>query len=124
MQVIQITHPKIIKANYPGLESNASYDYGQKFINGFGGMISFELKGDVNTADEFINRTSLPICAPSLGGVETLIPRPSTTSHTGVSPEKWPRQGISDTLIRLSVGIENTEDLIADFGHALERLSE
>jgi cystathionine beta-lyase/cystathionine gamma-synthase len=66
-----------------------------------------------------MSRLTLPICAPSLGGVETLITRPATTSHAGMSPEDRLRLGITDGLVRLSVGIEAPEDLIADFEHAL-----
>jgi cystathionine beta-lyase/cystathionine gamma-synthase len=82
-------------------------------------MISFELKGDTATADVFITKTTLPIVAPSLGGVETLITRPAITSHAGMSPDDRKQLGISDRLIRLSVGIEATDDLIADLHQAL-----
>jgi cystathionine beta-lyase/cystathionine gamma-synthase len=73
----------------------------------------------VSTADAFIERTHLPISAPSLGGVETLITRPATTSHSGLSPTERKAAGISDRLIRLSVGLEATGDLIDDFDQAL-----
>ena len=82
-------------------------------------MLSFEIKGDVSTADAFIARAHLPISAPSLGGVETLITRPATTSHSGLSSAERKAAGISDRLIRLSVGLENAEDLIDDFYQAL-----
>ena len=79
----------------------------------------FELKGGVEEAQQFISNTTLTISAPSLGGVETLITRPVTTSHSGLSAEDRQRLGISDRLIRLSVGIEATDDLIQDFSRAL-----
>jgi len=84
------------------------------------GMLSFELKGGIEAAERFIQNTTLPAIAPSLGGVETLITRPATTSHSGLSPEDRQRLGISDSLIRVSIGIEATEDLIEDFEQALK----
>jgi cystathionine beta-lyase/cystathionine gamma-synthase len=83
-------------------------------------MLSFELKGGVDAAEAFMQKITLPIVAPSLGGVETLITRPVTTSHSGVSPHELDKLGISDSLIRLSVGIEATDDLIEDFQQALK----
>lgn len=114
------THPAVEKVNYPGLESHAAgHRHAVDLFEGFGGMVSFELKGETDTAEAFIHKTTLPIIAPSLGGVETLITRPAITSHAGMSPEDRERLGITDKLIRLSVGIEATEDLIADFEQAL-----
>jgi cystathionine beta-lyase/cystathionine gamma-synthase len=83
-------------------------------------MMSFELRGGLAAAETFINGLTIPICAPSLGGVESLITRPATTSHSGMPREQRERAGISDGLIRLSVGLEATEDIIADFARALE----
>ncbi len=113
-------HPAIDTVNYPGLEAHPGHQRAKTlFDDGFGAMLSFEVKGDVDTAERFIQRTNLPILAPSLGGVETLITRPATTSHAGMPPEERQASGISDRLIRLSVGIEATDDLIADFRQAL-----
>jgi cystathionine beta-lyase/cystathionine gamma-synthase len=112
-------HPAVETVNYPGLDTCAGYHLAQKLLDGFSGMLSFEINGDVSTADEFIARTHFPISAPSLGGVETLITRPATTSHSGLSPAERKAAGISDRLIRLSVGLETTEDLIDDFDQAL-----
>jgi cystathionine beta-lyase/cystathionine gamma-synthase len=117
------THPAIEKVNYPGLESHRGHRHAVELFDGFGGIVSFELKGETKTADEFIRNTTLPIAAPSLGGVETLITRPAITSHAGMSPEDRARLGISDKLIRLSVGIEATEDLIEDLNQALNTTS-
>ena len=83
--------------------------------------MSFEVKGGVKVADRILKNVTLPISAPSLGGVESLITRPATTSHAGVPPEDRRAMGISDSLIRLSVGLEATEDLINDFEQALSR---
>ena len=115
------THPAVEKVNHPGLESHRGHRHAAELFDGFGGMLSFEIKGDTQVADEFIRNVTLPIVAPSLGGVETLITRPAITSHAGMSPEDRERLGISDRLIRFSVGIEATEDLIADLEQALEK---
>ena len=114
------THPAINKVNYPGLESHPGHQRARELFDGFSGMLSFELKDGVEEADRFIQNTTLPISAPSLGGIETLITRPVTTSHAGVSPEDRKRLGISDSLIRLSVGLEATDDLIDDFDQGLK----
>ena len=113
-------HPAVAKVNYPGLESHPNHDRAKRLFNGFGGMMSFELHGGVEAAESFMRTARLPVVAPSLGGVETLVTRPALTSHSGLSPEDRRRLGISDGLIRLSVGIEATYDLIEDFQHAFE----
>jgi cystathionine beta-lyase/cystathionine gamma-synthase len=112
-------HAAVDSVHYAGLESNRSYTRARELFDGFGGVLSFELKGDVEEAQRFMDRLTLPINAPSLGGVETLVTRPSTTSHSGMSREDRMKLGISDRLIRLSVGIEAIEDLIQDFDQAL-----
>ena len=113
-------HPAVAKVNYPGLESHPAHWRARDLFEGFSGMLSFELQGGVEAAERFMQGTTLPIIAPSLGGIETLVTRPATTSHSGMAPEERQRLGISDSLIRLSVGIESTEDLIEDFRHALQ----
>lgn len=113
-------HEAIEKVNYPGLESHAGHQRARELFDGFSGMLSFELKGGIEAAERFIQNTTVPIIAPSLGGIETLITRPATTSHSGLSPEDRNRLGISDSLIRVSVGIEAPEDLIEDFEQALK----
>ncbi len=114
-------HPAVDRVNYPGLESHRQHRRAREVFNGFGGVLSFELKGGVEAAQRFMSNTTLPISAPSLGGVETLITRPVTTSHSGMSVKDRQHLGISDHLIRLSVGIEATDDLIQDFSQALEK---
>lgn len=111
-------HEAVSKVNYPGLETHPGHARARELFDGFSGMLSFETKGGVEAADRFIQNTNLPVVAPSLGGIETLITRPVTTSHAGVSPEDRERLGISDSLIRLSVGIEKTEEIIEDFEEA------
>jgi cystathionine beta-lyase/cystathionine gamma-synthase len=112
-------HAKVASVNYPGLERHPHYLRARALFDGFGGMLSFELKGGVAAAEAFIGRVTLPICAPSLGGVESLITRPVTTSHSGMAAVDRQRAGISDSLIRFSAGLEATEDLIDDFEQAL-----
>lgn len=112
-------HPAIENVNYPGLASHPQYQRAGELFEGYGGMLSFKIRGDVDQAETFIQRTEIPICAPSLGGVETLITRPATTSHSGVPREERIKMGISDNLIRLSVGLEDPEDIIDDFRRAL-----
>jgi cystathionine beta-lyase/cystathionine gamma-synthase len=113
-------HQAVTQVNYPGLESHPGHLRARELFDGFSGMMSFELEGGVAAAELFIEKTTLPIVAPSLGGVETLITRPATTSHSGMSPQERQMMGISDGLIRLSLGIEATEDLIEDFEQALK----
>ncbi len=112
-------HAAIARVNYPGLESHPRHARAQKLFGGFGGMLSFELRGGLEAADRLLDRLELPISAPSLGGVESLITRPATTSHSGMSRQDRAKLGIGDALVRLSVGIEATDDLIADFEQAL-----
>jgi cystathionine beta-lyase/cystathionine gamma-synthase len=114
------THPAVETMNYPGLETHPRNKRARTLFDGFGGVLSFELKGGVDVAERFIQNMTLPILAPSLGGVETLITRPATTSHSGMSREDRQALGISDSLIRVSVGIEATEDVIQDFEQALK----
>jgi cystathionine beta-lyase/cystathionine gamma-synthase len=112
-------HPKVRRVNYPGLETHPAYERAARLFAGAGGMISFEVDGGVAAAERFMQRCRLPVIAPSLGGVESLITRPATTSHAGMAPDERRKLGIADELIRLSVGLEAPEDLIADFDQAL-----
>jgi len=116
-------HPAVAKVNYPGLETHPEHKRACELFDGFGGVLSFELKGGVAAAQRFIESTTLPIVAPSLGGVETLITLPVQTSHAGMSPADRNALGITDGLIRLSVGIEATEDLIEDFQQAFTAIA-
>ncbi|MFW6147255.1 MAG: trans-sulfuration enzyme family protein [Thermodesulfobacteriota bacterium] len=113
-------HSKVRTVSYPGLESHPRYRRACDLFDGFSGMVSFELTGGTEAAERFLHHITIPIVAPSLGGVESLITRPATTSHSGMAREARLALGISDELIRLSVGIENTEDLINDLDQALQ----
>ena len=107
------------KVNYPGLENHPHHNRAKELFDGCGGMMSFEIKGDLGDVDRVMRSVRIPLIAPSLGGVESLLTRPAVTSHAGLSKEELERSGISDTLIRMSVGIEATDDLIADLDQAL-----
>jgi cystathionine beta-lyase/cystathionine gamma-synthase len=112
-------HPAVQRVNYPGLKSHPRHQRACKLFGGFSGMLSFELRGGLQAAERFMKAVRLPVIAPSLGGVETLVTLPATTSHSGMSPEDRRRLGISDGLIRVSIGIESTDDLLEDFSRAL-----
>ncbi|MBZ0114376.1 MAG: PLP-dependent aspartate aminotransferase family protein [Thermoanaerobaculia bacterium] len=112
-------HPAVTRVNYPGLPGHPQHALASRLFDGFGGMISFELEGGLAAVERCFDRLTLPASAPSLGGVESLVTRPSTTSHAGMERRLRESLGISDTLVRLSVGLEATEDLIQDFEQAL-----
>jgi cystathionine beta-lyase/cystathionine gamma-synthase len=112
-------NPRVAQVNYPGLERHPSHARARQWFAGMGGVMSFELVGGMPAVEQLFQRLELPICAPSLGGPETLITRPATTSHAGLPADVRHRQGITDGLIRLSVGLESTQDLIDDFAQAL-----
>ncbi|GAB4254237.1 MAG: PLP-dependent aspartate aminotransferase family protein [Acidobacteriota bacterium] len=110
-------HPRVRRVYYPGLPGWGS-ERAKRDFAGFGGMVSFELDGDEAAADQFVKALRIPREAPSLGGIESLVTRPVTTSHRGLTPEELARAGISPGLIRLSVGIEATEDILEDLDQA------
>ncbi len=112
-------HPRVAKVNYPGLEGHTNHLRACELFDGFGGVLSFELAGGVEAAESFIANATIPISAPSLGGVETLMTRPATTSHAGMSAADRAAAGIADGLVRLSIGLETTDDLIEDFERGL-----
>ena len=114
-------HPQVAAVNYAGLASHPDHKHAAELLSGFGGMLSLRLRGGEAAAQALLGAVQLPYVAPSLGGVETLITRPATTSHAGMSPEDRERLGITADLIRVSCGIEGTQDLIADFDQALDK---
>lgn len=114
--------PKVSAVNYAGLPDHPDHVHANELLNGFGGMLSFRLAGGVQAAEVLLSALTLPAVAPSLGGVDTLITRPAVTSHAGMSPEDRATVGITDDLIRLSVGIEDAGDLVADFAQALDKV--
>ncbi len=111
-------HPSVRKVNYPGLPDDASHENAKSVFDGFGGMLSFYANDDA-TAGRFLDSVTIPKHAASLGGVESLVVRPSQSSHLGITAEGRGRLGVTDDLIRVSVGIEDIGELIADFEQAL-----
>ncbi len=116
-------HPAVARVNYPGLPSHPRHERAKKLFDGFSGMMSFEPKGGPDASRRFMEAVTIPLVAPSLGGVETLVTLPATTSHVGLDPEARRRMGITDSLIRVSVGIEAEEDLVEDFRQAIAKVS-
>lgn len=114
-------HPKVKLVHYPGLPSHPQYELGRKQMSGPGGMLSFET-GSLENARTVLNAVRLCSLAESLGGVETLISHPATMTHASVPPEERRQLGITDGLVRISVGIEDVDDLIADLDQALARI--
>ena len=112
-------HPRVRRVYYPGLESHPQHALARAQMRAFGGMISAELDGTLDNARRFLERCQLFALAESLGGVESLIEHPALMTHGSVPPEVRAQLGIGDTLVRLSVGIEDADDLIADLEQAL-----
>lgn len=112
-------HGAVGRVNYAGLTTHPRHARARELFEGFGGVLSFELDGPVERAEEFMHRAQIPIIAASLGGVESLLTRPATTSHSGMTAEQRAQLGISDRLIRMSVGIEATDELVDDLAQAL-----
>jgi len=113
-------HPKVEKVIYPGLPSHPQYDLAKKQMTGFGGMISFYVKGDLASARKVLEKVRIFALAESLGGVESLVEHPAIMTHASVPAENRKALGIHDTLIRISVGIEEADDLVEDLRQALE----
>ena len=113
-------HPKVKRVIYPGLESHPQHTLAVSQSTGFGGVFSFELKGDLKDAERVLSKLKYFLTAESLGGVESLVEIPAIMTHASVPKEVREQNGITDTLIRVSSGIEDTNDLIEDFRQALE----
>jgi cystathionine beta-lyase len=116
-------HPKVDRVFYPGLPNHPGYEIAKKQMRSFSGMMSFSLKGD-NYADalKVLTNTQVFALAESLGGVESLIGHPASMTHAAIPKEEREKSGVVDSLIRLSVGIEDIEDLIADLSQALDKV--
>ncbi|HEY0454059.1 PLP-dependent aspartate aminotransferase family protein [Actinophytocola sp.] len=115
-------HEKVAQVNYPGLADHPDHAHAAELLSGFGGMLSFRLAGGVGAADALLEALRLPAVAPSLGGIESLVTRPSLTSHAGMSPEDRAKAGVADDLIRFSCGIEHPDDLLEDVAQALDKV--
>ncbi len=124
MQIAQFLekHPKIAKVYYPGLPSHPQHSLAKKQMRGYGGVVSFEIKGDFEKTVQFVESLKLCLLAASLGGTETLATQPTTSSHYFITPEQRQKLGITDQLVRLALGIEDPEDIIADLKQALNKI--
>lgn len=114
--------PQVATVHYPGLPSHRDHATAKRILDGYGGMLGLELKGGARAAERFLRSLTVAAHAPSLGGVETLVSEPRLTSHKGLSPEARARAGIPDGFLRFSLGLEDVEDLIADFAQALAQI--
>ena len=114
-------HPRVERVHYPGLPSHPGHDVAKKQMRGFGGVVSFEVRGDLDAASRVVDACTIPYIAASLGGVESLIEQPAIMSFYELTTEERLQVGIKDNLIRYAVGIEDADDLIADLAQALDR---
>ena len=112
-------HPRVARVAYPGLESDPGHAIAKQQMSKFGGMISFEMVGGLDAGRDLMNGVELCALAESLGAVETMITHPATMTHADVPREERVARGLSDGLVRLSVGIEDVADIIADLEAAL-----
>ena len=117
-------HPQISWINYPGLDSFKQKDLAKKQMTGYGTMMSFGVRGGLQAGVTMMDNVKLALLAVSLGGVETLIQHPASMTHAGLSAEARAEGGITDEMVRFSVGIENVEDIIEDLDQALQKVSE
>ncbi|MDP2325523.1 MAG: PLP-dependent aspartate aminotransferase family protein [Gammaproteobacteria bacterium] len=113
-------HPRVSRVYYPGLPAHPQHALAKKQMPGFGGVVCFEIRGDASTVGGFLNRLQVFTVAESLGAVESLAGQPATMSHSSVPADERRTMGISETLVRLSVGIEGLQDLLADLDQALQ----
>jgi cystathionine beta-lyase/cystathionine gamma-synthase len=113
-------HPRVRQVNHPSLPAHPDHAHAVELLSGFGGMLSVRLHGGTAATQRVLDALTIPTVAPSLGGVESLVTVPAQTSHAGMSPAERERVGVTDDLVRVSCGIEGTDDLLADFAHALE----
>jgi len=112
-------HPAIVKVHYPGLPSHPEHEQAKEVLDGFGGMVGLEIKGGVRATEKMLRKLKVVTHAPSLAGVESLVSEPRLTSHSRLSDEQRAKLGIPDGFIRLSCGLENAADIIADLEQAL-----
>jgi cystathionine gamma-lyase len=115
-------HPKVARVIYPGLESHPQHAIARRQMRGFGGMISFVIKGGLEASRRLLTGMEVFTLAESLGGVESLIEHPAIMTHASIPRELREARGLDDGLIRISVGIEHVDDLLGDLGAALERV--
>jgi cystathionine gamma-synthase len=114
-------HPRVTRVYYPGLPSHPDHEIAARLMAGFGGVVSFEVEGDLASVGRFVDACTIPRIGPSLGGVESLIEQPAVMSYYELGSEGRKRVGISDNLVRLAVGLEDPDELAADLLGALDR---
>jgi cystathionine gamma-synthase len=112
-------HPGVRRVYYPGLPSHPDHQVARRQMTGFGGVVSFEIAGDVDETGRFIDRLRLPYIGPTLGGVESIVEQPAVLFS--LEPDEWRAAGLGDSLVRYALGVEDSEDLIADLDQALRR---
>jgi cystathionine gamma-lyase len=115
-------HPRVKRVNYPGLKNHPQHGLVNRQATGHGGMLSFEIKGGLEEAKRFLENVKVFALAESLGGVESLIEHPALMTHASVPKEVREQVGLTDSLIRVSAGIEHIDDLIADFDQAFQKI--
>ncbi len=115
-------HDKVTRVNYPGLTTHPQHELAKEQMTGFGGVLSFEIKGRMEDAMKFTESLQVATLGASLGGVETLVSQPATLTHLQLSPEERKKAGMPETLIRVAVGVEDADDLIRDFEQALAKV--
>ena len=115
-------HPKVSRVSYPGLPSHPGHEVAKRQMSAFSGMISLELEGGIPAGRDLMNNVELCALAESLGAVETMVTHPATMTHAGVPKEEREARGLTDGLVRISVGIEDVDDIIADLDQALARI--
>jgi cystathionine gamma-synthase len=115
-------HPKVDRVWYPGLPTHRDHAVARQQLRGFGGLLTFTVRGDASTASALVSGVKIPKIGPSLGGVESLIEQPLYMSYFQLTPEARQKVGIEDTMIRVALGIEDTDDLLADFEQALAKI--
>jgi cystathionine beta-lyase/cystathionine gamma-synthase len=116
-----VNHPKVRKVHYPGLVSHPQYELALRQMSGFGALISFET-GSLENANRMLRQVKICTLGESLGGVETLISHPATMTHAAIGAEARAKLGITDGLVRISVGVEDVDDLLADLEQALSHI--
>jgi cystathionine gamma-synthase len=116
------SHPAVRRVFYPGLPSHPDHAIAKKLMAGFGGVVSFEIEGDMERTMRFIDALKIPYVGPSLGGVESIIEQPALMSHFALDKQERERMGIKDELVRYALGIEDADDLIADLQQALDSI--
>ena len=112
-------HSGIAKVHYPGLSSHPDHTFATQVLDGYGGMVALEIKGGVRATEKFLRKLKVITHAPSLAGVESLISEPRLTSHSRMTVEERAKIGIPDGLVRLSCGLEDADDIVADLEQAL-----